>query len=124
LLLFFFLLCVELSLLLLLLLLGIPSISRVEATTTTTTANYSFKFGKLTMSLTHLPVSTWRSTVSDHSSSFSVLFGLPDSFFMLNFKLEIPNKDITHWSCNNYLWRTRKLLKCKMDSKPDEIDFW
>jgi hypothetical protein len=64
----------------------------------------------------------WRSTVSDYSSSFSVLFGLPDSFFMLNFKLKIPNKDITH--CNNYLWRTRKLLKYKMDSKPDELDFW
>jgi hypothetical protein len=66
----------------------------------------------------------WRSTVSDHSSSFSVLFGLPDSFFLLNFKLEIPNKDITHCSGNNHLWRTRKLLECKVDSKPDELDFW
>jgi len=119
-----FLLCAKLSLLLVLVL-GIPSIIKVEATTTTTTtANYSFKFGKLPMSPTHLPVSMWRSTVSDYSSSFSVLFGLPDSFFLLNFKLEIPNKDITHCSCNNHLWRTRKLLECKVDSKPDKPDFW
>jgi hypothetical protein len=34
-------------------------------------------------------------TVSAYSSSFCVLFRLPDSFFLFNFKLEIPNKDIT-----------------------------
>jgi hypothetical protein len=119
---FFFLLCGKLSLLLLLLL-GIPSTFHHQIEGNNNKSKLQFQIWQVKLSPTHLPVSMWGSTVSDYSSNFSVLLGLPDSSFVINFKLEIPNKDITHCSCNNYLWRTRKLLKCESDSKPDEIGF-